>query len=103
MYRTPRIQISELTWLQIPSNKWVSLTHRRLQAIPSRLSASNTLLSTPLPEWLANPVKQRIEDLGCFTSAPHGINHCLVNEYLPGQGIMPHEGSRVLPSLEKRY
>ncbi len=26
-----------------------------------------------------------------FSDAPHGINHCLINEYLPGQGIMPHE------------
>ena len=28
---------------------------------------------------------------GLFSDAPHGVNHCLVNEYLPGQGIMPHE------------
>lgn len=39
----------------------------------------------------------RIEKLGIFDSAPHGINHCLVNEYLPGQGIMPHEGRKLKP------
>jgi len=33
----------------------------------------------------------RISSYGVFRDAPHGINHCLVNEYLPGQGIMPHE------------
>lgn len=33
----------------------------------------------------------RISNYGIFRDAPHGINHCLVNEYLPGQGIMPHE------------
>lgn len=37
------------------------------------------------------PVADRISSLGVFKGAPHGINHCLVNEYLPGQGIMPHE------------
>lgn len=30
--------------------------------------------------------------LEVFKDAPHGEpNHCLVNEYLPGQGILPHE------------
>lgn len=30
--------------------------------------------------------------LEVFKNAPHGApNHCLVNEYLPGQGILPHE------------
>ena len=55
--------------------------------------------------------------MGIFEGAPHGINHCLINEYLPGQGIMPHEdgdayfpvvatvslgGSLVLDVTEKR-
>ena len=27
-----------------------------------------------------------------FENSPHGqANHCLINEYLPGQGILPHE------------
>lgn len=47
--------------------------------------------STPLPDWLVKPVVERIHGLGLFSDAPHGINHCLINEYLPGQGIMPHE------------
>jgi alkylated DNA repair protein alkB family protein 6 len=44
-----------------------------------------------MPPWLTNPVVDRISSLGIFEGAPHGINHCLINEYLPGQGIMPHE------------
>jgi len=37
-------------------------------------------------------VLERLKSLdGMFGDAPHGINHCLINEYLPGQGIMPHE------------
>lgn len=70
-----------------------------------------------MPPWLTNPVVDRISSLGFFGDAPHGINHCLINEYLPGQGIMPHEdgdayfpvvatvslgGSLVLDVTEKR-
>jgi alkylated DNA repair protein alkB family protein 6 len=70
-----------------------------------------------MPPWLATPVVERISSLGIFEGAPHGINHCLINEYLPGQGIMPHEdgdayfpvvatvslgGSLVLDVTEKR-
>ncbi|KAI7279446.1 hypothetical protein KC345_g5341 [Hortaea werneckii] len=76
----------------IPPNKWISLSHRRLQAIPSRLSNTNTLLASPLPKWLAHPITDRFKDLKIFSDSPHGgANHCLINEYLPGQGIMPHE------------
>ncbi|TKA72978.1 hypothetical protein B0A55_05303 [Friedmanniomyces simplex] len=76
----------------IPPNRWVSLSRRRLQAVPSRLTANNTLLPSPLPAWLEKPVVERLKSLnGIFVGAPHGINHCLINEYLPGQGIMPHE------------
>lgn len=70
-----------------------------------------------MPPWLTTPVVDRISSLGIFEGAPHGINHCLINEYLPGQGIMPHEdgdayfpvvatislgGSLVLDMTEKR-
>lgn len=34
----------------------------------------------------------RLAALGVFAATPHGApNHVLVNEYVPGQGIMPHE------------
>lgn len=103
---------------QIPANRWISLTHRRLQAIPAQLTANNVLLaSSKMPPWLTHPVVERISALRIFDNAPHGINHCLINEYLPGQGIMPHEdgdayypvvatvslgGSLVLDVTEKR-
>lgn len=76
---------------KIPSNRWTSLTHRRLQAVPTTLTANNTLLASALPTWLTEPILPRFKALGLFAGAPHGVNHCLVNEYLPGQGIMPHE------------
>lgn len=37
-------------------------------------------------------IEPRFKNLGIFSNAPHGApNHVLVNEYRPGQGIMPHE------------
>lgn len=41
---------------------------------------------------------ERFDALGIFEGVPHGVNHCLINEYQPGQGIMPHEdGSAYRP------
>ncbi|KAI9824150.1 MAG: hypothetical protein M1819_000913, partial [Sarea resinae] len=76
-----------------PLPRWTHLTHRRLQTWPSQLTASNVLLSAPLPSWLVDPVIPRFESsLAVFARSPHaGPNHVLVNEYRPGQGIMPHE------------
>ncbi|KAH8692858.1 hypothetical protein BGW36DRAFT_303040 [Talaromyces proteolyticus] len=77
----------------VPPPRWTQLSHRRLQTWPSTLSKSNTLLSAPLPAWLQDPIiHPRLEALGCFADSPHqGPNHVLINEYQPGQGIMPHE------------
>ncbi|KAJ6036536.1 Oxoglutarate/iron-dependent dioxygenase [Penicillium herquei] len=76
-----------------PLPRWTQLSHRRLQTWPSALTKTNTLLSSPLPSWLKNPIiSPRFEALGIFADAPHGApNHVLINEYQPGQGIMPHE------------
>lgn len=79
----------------IRPQKWTNLSHRRLLSLPSPLTGrtrDTLLLSTPLPSYLIDEVLPRLEELGIFTDSPHGApNHALVNEYLPGQGIMPHE------------
>ncbi len=111
-----------------PLPTWKTLSHRRLQAYPSTLSNSNVLLAAPLPPWLEMPIVPRILSMGwgiseeesdadlvkgaldsresrdrgqvtIFNGSPHGSpNHCLVNEYQPGQGIYPHEdGSAYWP------
>lgn len=83
-----------------PLPSWKRLSHRRLQAHPSVLTAKNTLIDAPLPTWLSKPVISRMlsiplssgSKVNIFSNAPHGApNHCLINEYLPGQGIHPHE------------
>jgi alkylated DNA repair protein alkB family protein 6 len=39
-----------------------------------------------------DPILPRFEALGIFNESPHSApNHVLINEYYPGQGIMPHE------------
>ncbi|KAM5441235.1 hypothetical protein MferCBS31731_003663 [Microsporum ferrugineum] len=59
---------------------------------PSALSKSNTLLASQLPDWLESPIASRFRDMEIFTDSPHkSPNHVLINEYRPGQGIMPHE------------
>jgi alkylated DNA repair protein alkB family protein 6 len=74
-----------------PKPKWTVLAHRRLQTHPSALTASNVLLSAPLPAWLASLVP-RMQALGIWERAPHkGPNHVLINEYNPSEGIMAHE------------
>ncbi|EON64346.1 hypothetical protein W97_03577, partial [Coniosporium apollinis CBS 100218] len=73
----------------------------RLQAYPSTLSASNTLLAAPLPPWLQNPVGKRKEEYDVFREMLHrALNHVRVNEYKPGEGIIPYEDSGACAPLE---
>lgn len=83
-----------------PKPRWKVLSHRRLQSWPSDLTR-DTLLESALPSWLIDPIIPRLlsvpvsaSDQTCniFSNSPHGApNHVLINEYLPGQGIMPHK------------
>lgn len=56
------------------------------------MTNSNRLLEAPLAAWLVDPIIKRFSALGLFQDSPHGApNHVLINEYKPGEGIMPHE------------
>ena len=55
---------------QIPSQRWVTLSHRRLQAHPSTLTGTNTLLAGSLPPYLVNPIVPRFEAVGVFNGTP---------------------------------
>lgn len=65
------------------------------------ITKSGKLLKQPLPAFLdTHPdLIRRIRELGAFAESKIGEpNHVIINEYLPGQGIMPHEdGPRYHP------
>ncbi|XP_030481354.1 alkylated DNA repair protein ALKBH6 homolog [Cannabis sativa] len=70
-----------------PHSKWKSLKNRRLQNWGGIVHEKG-LLAQPLPPWLAKVTLKICEETGLF---PAPINHVLINEYLPNQGIMPHQ------------
>ncbi|KAJ4721803.1 alpha-ketoglutarate-dependent dioxygenase alkB-like 6-like [Melia azedarach] len=70
-----------------PLSKWKSLKSRRLQNWGGIVHEKG-LLPQDLPPWLTKITQRINEKSGLFPSA---INHILINEYLPNQGIMPHQ------------
>ncbi|KAK6181298.1 hypothetical protein SNE40_009181 [Patella caerulea] len=70
-----------------PKPKWTHLSNRRLQNWGG-LPHPKGMVAENIPQWL-KIYTERIAKLGIF--AGQTPNHILVNEYLTGQGIMPHE------------
>ncbi|XP_055705725.1 alpha-ketoglutarate-dependent dioxygenase alkB homolog 6 [Phlebotomus papatasi] len=69
-----------------PKPKWTQLLNRRLinyGGVPHK----NGMIAEEMPRWLQTFV-EKINNLGVLGDKK--ANHVLVNEYLPGQGIMPH-------------
>ncbi|PWN52821.1 hypothetical protein IE53DRAFT_339878 [Violaceomyces palustris] len=89
--------------------KWKVLQNRsgrelcRLQYWGGQVSKSNVLIPQPMPDFFVKfpNLIEMISGTTAFDSSAHGEpNHCLVNEYLPGQGIMPHEdGGAYFPAV----
>lgn len=50
------------------------------------------LISQPIPAWLSSITEKIAKETNLF---PAPINHVLVNEYLPGQGITSHQDGPV--------
>ncbi|KAA8517586.1 hypothetical protein F0562_017784 [Nyssa sinensis] len=72
---------------QAPVSKWKSLKNRRLQNWGGVVHEKG-LLAQDLPPWLTRTTRRIFEESGLF---PSDVNHVLINEYLPNQGIMPHQ------------
>ncbi|XP_020893540.1 alpha-ketoglutarate-dependent dioxygenase alkB homolog 6 [Exaiptasia diaphana] len=70
-----------------PKPKWTSLSDRRLQNWGG-LPHPKGMIKEDLPPWL-KVYAEKIGSLPVFDG--NTPNHVLVNEYEPGQGIMPHE------------
>lgn len=78
---------------KLSEKKWTILSHRKLLSLPSQLTgtARDTLIDASMPDFLSNYILERFSELRVFGDSPYGApNHCLVNAYEPGQGIMPH-------------
>lgn len=71
-----------------PKPKWVQLSHRRLQNWGG-LPHPKGMVQEALPQWLRD-VSAKVASLGVF-GGERLPNHVLVNEYKPGEGILPHE------------
>ncbi|XP_012141260.1 putative RNA/DNA demethylase ALKBH6 [Megachile rotundata] len=70
-----------------PLPKWTQLSHRRLQnwgGIPH----PKGMIAEEIPSWLMKYVN-KISSCNIFEKEKLP-NHVLINEYLPGQGIMAH-------------
>ncbi|KAI7728668.1 hypothetical protein M8C21_009666 [Ambrosia artemisiifolia] len=64
-----------------PVSKWKVLKNRRLQNWGG-------IVHEKVPPWLTKITEKISNESSMFPSA---INHVLINEYLPNQGIMPHQ------------
>ncbi|KAH0580022.1 hypothetical protein H2248_002837 [Termitomyces sp. 'cryptogamus'] len=79
---------------ETPQSKWKQLANRRLQIWGGEVTSKNVLFSQGMPSFLGSypDIITRLRNTGAFSSSPHGApNHVILNEYLPGQGIMPHQ------------
>ncbi len=96
----------------VSDSTWVKLRNRRLQnwgKLPSNNSNSGCSSSNrmnketeSLPPWIKYISDITLsKETGIFNEkGKHPINHCLLNEYKPGQGIMPHmDGPRYYPQV----
>eukprot|EP00062_Callorhinchus_milii_P028140 gi/632992335/ref/XP_007885042.1/ PREDICTED: alpha-ketoglutarate-dependent dioxygenase alkB homolog 6 [Callorhinchus milii] len=86
------ISVSEESYLlqqvyKAPKPKWTQLSGRRLQNWGG-MPHPRGMLVEKLPCWL-DTYAHKVSSLGVFEGRE--ANHVLVNEYTPGDGIMPHE------------
>ncbi|CAB5198851.1 unnamed protein product [Rhizophagus irregularis] len=75
-----------------PKPKWVTLKNRRLQNWGGK-PTERGMIAEPLPSWLKDSIFSKFSQLEIFNNCSKFKlpNHCLINEYESGQGIMPHE------------
>eukprot|EP00800_Vazella_pourtalesii_P020624 TRINITY_DN735_c8_g1_i1.p1 TRINITY_DN735_c8_g1~~TRINITY_DN735_c8_g1_i1.p1 ORF type:complete len:224 (+),score=35.80 TRINITY_DN735_c8_g1_i1:301-972(+) len=69
-----------------PKPKWTSLSNRRLQNWGGYPHPKG-MVTEPMPSWLSDQIIS-VTTTGLFGDKTP--NHVLINEYTPGQGIMPH-------------
>ncbi|KAI9463923.1 hypothetical protein F5148DRAFT_982298 [Russula earlei] len=91
---------------ETPQPKWKQLSNRRYVPFADDrsnlaqwqsggdLTAKNILVKQPFPQFVCDypDLISRIASTSAFDDSPHQRpNHIILNEYHPGQGIMPHQ------------
>lgn len=80
----------------VPKPKWTNLSNRRLQDYGG-VPHEKGMIPEKIPNWLEIYLN-KIKELQVFDKCEP--NQVLVNEYLPGQGIMPHtDGPLFYPTI----
>lgn len=83
---------------EAPIPKWTQLSNRRLQNWGGDPHPKG-MITERIPDWLKMYVN-RVSDVPQLFPVGKDPNHVLVNEYLPGQGIMPHlDGPMFHPTI----
>lgn len=81
-----------------PKPRWTQLAHRRLINFGG-LPHPKGMIAEEIPSWLLTYV-ERVNQLNGVFEENRKANHVLVNEYLPGEGIMPHlDGPLFYPTI----
>jgi alkylated DNA repair dioxygenase AlkB len=70
----------------IDREPWSHEYSRRRQHYGASYEDARAPATRPMPAWVGS-IGERLVARGLFAEPPNG---CLVNEYLPGQGIAPH-------------
>ncbi|CAG7725548.1 unnamed protein product [Allacma fusca] len=82
---------------EAPLPRWTQLSNRRLQNWGGDPHPKG-MIAEALPDWLKKYTDSIGSIKGIFENSPP--NHVLVNEYRPGQGIMPHlDGPLFYPTI----
>lgn len=80
-----------------PMIRWTQLKNRRLINFGG-VPHTRGMIAEPLPSWLQDIVNE-VNAVGHLPSE-NPANHVLLNEYTPGQGIMPHvDGNLFFPTI----
>jgi alkylated DNA repair protein alkB family protein 6 len=82
-----------------PKPKWEMLKNRRLQNWGGIVGKKSLISDSNMPQWLTLMI-DKIMDLENGFPQENRPNHVLINEYLPGQGIMAHtDGPAFFPMV----
>ncbi|KAK9839233.1 hypothetical protein WJX81_003012 [Elliptochloris bilobata] len=91
-YLTAAEDDSLASTIRTSKQRWTQVSGRRLRNYGGRVhEKTGVLLAAPLPGWLQALLRRLQSDTGIHGAGGEAPNHVLLNAYLPGQGILPHQ------------